>query len=1116
MLIFLHTMSIIHDKKKFYERVYKKAEFSTFESKLEEKSYQDLCSEKIFALMPHQVFLSHYLNPHSPIRNLLIVHGTGLGKTCSAISIAEAHLNQAIGTGRNKVIIITSASILGEFKRNLHTILNPENWIEKRNQCAGNKYMGYRLTDEDKVKLRSVKNMIETSYEFHTYDKFTTQIFKMSTEYIKKKFSNSTIIIDEIHNIREYSNLNNAERKEMNDVALHSKNEEVVKIAQKNMQRYNGLVRLLQHGINNKLVLLSATPMINNVDEIISIINLFRLNLKMEPVSSSDYFIHGEVGKKEIKLIKDNLFTNVSTLSNTHSPKMPKSKMQYISCPFSPPHRQFWVQYIKGKERKDGSSYRKYNNSIPLTDENVNKIPNPLTTPSMKYTKLYEMLKRQFEAPRKTGTIFIKVSYLETIVNIEKILQVLFSFEPFKNIEHGTDYHRYTVVSEREKFDNIVSIFNHKSNWDGRLIRIIIGTDKMKEGISLSNIESIHIIEPWWNMNKIEQIKGRGIRLCRHIDLFQKLRKDVKVQVFMYISTYGKKIAQREIEETDSYSDFSSKMSYDEYTLNVAKTKQKSIEKVMSLLQYYSIDGKLNSDYNKNEKYIQTKMKKEMKTVERYGRAFLEHIIQLIRKEMENIILETDRFSRKDIERAVSKNEYIQKYGYNENMIERAIDYALYDVNYNPNLHNLTTYPPFLHRNKEGYLTRRKDGIYVFVEKSIGDEGIGGIGNISHGSYNPISIQDITIARKEEKEREIKEEPMENESEPTKETRVEKKETKKPNSRQKVHKNTGSISVVKTVRVPNTNWAVILFSDQSIRIKDLSSKRASSGQDCITKKGDVTYEILEKLEIDKKLPESDSRRNWRQFFFKDKKRKNKSAVSICNLIKEILFESDVKTNIFISIGMDPDELYELRKEGNKYYIVDTEQPTKKHSVDLISKAGRMKSSITYERILGHFNIQSNDIKKILALNKSIFINNFLIPLFSNHKNLPRLLQAVRNNEIKFQDEKKVKGEEDEKKNAIVSKNIKNGEIITVSHMKEDTPDYILDTIHNNILIMDKNKISFGIDGVKKISKKSCITNLKPDVLKIVNDLKIDLSSVKKITKKLLCEYIYAELVKWVR
>jgi len=50
---------------------------------------QELCQSSDFKISTHQRFLRRVLSPDSPARNLLMVHGTGVGKTCTAIQIAE-------------------------------------------------------------------------------------------------------------------------------------------------------------------------------------------------------------------------------------------------------------------------------------------------------------------------------------------------------------------------------------------------------------------------------------------------------------------------------------------------------------------------------------------------------------------------------------------------------------------------------------------------------------------------------------------------------------------------------------------------------------------------------------------------------------------------------------------------------------------------------------------------------------------------------------------------------------------------------------------------------------------------------------------------------------------
>jgi len=61
-----------------------------------EEQAKKLC-EADFDLVPHQIFVKNFLSFQTPYNSLLLYHGLGTGKTCSAISVAEemrTYLNQ--------------------------------------------------------------------------------------------------------------------------------------------------------------------------------------------------------------------------------------------------------------------------------------------------------------------------------------------------------------------------------------------------------------------------------------------------------------------------------------------------------------------------------------------------------------------------------------------------------------------------------------------------------------------------------------------------------------------------------------------------------------------------------------------------------------------------------------------------------------------------------------------------------------------------------------------------------------------------------------------------------------------------------------------------------------
>jgi superfamily II DNA or RNA helicase len=63
------------------------------------------------------------------------------------------------------------------------------------------------------------------------------------------------------------------------------------------------------------------------------------------------------------------------------------------------------------------------------------------------------------------------------------------------------------------------NIFNLKENRYGKFIKIILISPAGAEGINLNNVRQVHIIEPYWNEARMDQVIGRALRFCQHKDL---------------------------------------------------------------------------------------------------------------------------------------------------------------------------------------------------------------------------------------------------------------------------------------------------------------------------------------------------------------------------------------------------------------------------------------------------------------------------------------------------------------------------------------------------------------------------------------------------------------------
>ena len=91
-------------------------------------------------------------------------------------------------------------------------------------------------------------------------------------------------------------------------------------------------------------------------------------------------------------------------------------------------------------------------------------------------------------------------------------------------------------------------IFNMRDNRYGKYCKIIMISPAGAEGINLNNVRQVHIMEPYWNEVRIEQVIGRALRFCQHKDLPQEERK---VDVFRYkvVRKSGKETTDEKMED---------------------------------------------------------------------------------------------------------------------------------------------------------------------------------------------------------------------------------------------------------------------------------------------------------------------------------------------------------------------------------------------------------------------------------------------------------------------------------------------------------------------------------------------------------------------------------------
>ena len=655
-----------------------------------------LCNAE-FELAPHQLFVRNFLSFNTPYNSLLLYHGLGTGKTCSAITVSEEMRDYMKQMGfTQRIIIVASPNVQENFKLQLfdERKLKLVNGVWNIQACTGNKYLreinptNIKGISKNKI-IRQVARIINNYYLFMGYTEFSNYIVKQSLvegdgltktqidtirrKKLKKTFDNRLIVIDEVHNIR---------------ISDDNKNKRIAKNLTQLVKTVDGL----------RLLLLSATPMYNSYKEIIWLLNLMnvndhraQINIKEVFDKNGDFVINenGEEIGKELLIQKatgyvsfvrgenpytfpyrifPKQFAPEKSISAIEYPKLGLNKRPIIQ---SIEHLDLFTvgvgsyqyeiykyilghleQNLKGKVEfenmeKFGYTLLQYplealNISYPIDgigESGLNVNPSALVGNAglkriMKYKETSQPPQRfDFEyrgeilekfgkifSPDEIGKYSLKIkSICDSIQESDGIVLIYSQFidgglVPLALAIEEMGFTRYGVSKSllKNKPSNIsknspkyamitgdkllspnnldeIKAATDDDNKNGDKVKVVFISKAGSEGLDFKNIRQIHILEPWYNTNRIEQIIGRGVRTCSHKKLpFQKRN----VMIYLYGT-----ILPSEEEAADMY------------VYRLADLKAMQIGRISRILKQTAIDCLLN---HSQTNFTEDKMKMEV------------------------------------------------------------------------------------------------------------------------------------------------------------------------------------------------------------------------------------------------------------------------------------------------------------------------------------------------------------------------------------------------------------------------------------------------------------------------------------------------------------------------
>lgn len=144
-----------------------------------------------------------------------------------------------------------------------------------------------------------------------------------------------------------------------------------------------------------------------------------------------------------------------------------------------------------------------------------------------------------------------------------------------------------SIAKELPKYNTLNS---NDANLHGSFIKVIMITRSGSEGISLKNVRQVHLMEPYWNQVRLDQVIGRAVRAKSHVNLPENERF---VDVFLYLM----KLNKERIEKNFTLRKQDKSLTTDEVIYEIATKKMIIINKLQKLIKEASVDCSI---HNKN------------------------------------------------------------------------------------------------------------------------------------------------------------------------------------------------------------------------------------------------------------------------------------------------------------------------------------------------------------------------------------------------------------------------------------------------------------------------------------------------------------------------------------
>jgi len=615
------------------------------------KNYDDItkyrnntCYQETLKPREQQGLLPNYINPNTPYKGILMMHGTGSGKSCTAIAIAETFKDQVKKYNTKIYILVPGPNTRENFKKEL-LVCTGETYLknkEELNQMS--------KADIEKEKKTALNNAFQY-YKFLSYKTFYKKV--LGEKIVEKKgedkksyrkndkgefereivvnritnMDNSILIVEEAHNLS-------------------------------GNQWGEALQKIIDNSVNLKVILLTATPMINLADEIVDLLNFLRPSndmIQRDKIFTSDTNYTLKVKPGGIEYLKEKARGYISyyrgNIPYTFAKRVEKGVIPsgllmtpVVKCFMSEFQYNTYIETTKDledtldrttsaaanfvfpgldKDRKKLKGYYSVNDLSTVLSQintdgallksliNKNIFNNKLSKVeednfimegknknitglilklkyirhfSVKFYKMMNRLNKLVDGLKGPKTAFV-YSNLVNAGGMELFAEALIQNGYHEYMENPKDYDikddsidyktGLTFIEYKKKYNAnqfkpatfllitgsgedgenipeikqnfIQDVYNNVDNIDGKHIKLLLGTRVMNEGINLKNCNQVHILDVFFNIPRAEQVIGRAIRMCVHMDSIKDSNRFPKVYVYRYVVALLKELSTDEL-----------------------------------------------------------------------------------------------------------------------------------------------------------------------------------------------------------------------------------------------------------------------------------------------------------------------------------------------------------------------------------------------------------------------------------------------------------------------------------------------------------------------------------------------------------------------------------------